>query len=521
MSTESVSSTSDSPKSRAAEIFRDIFAERSFGYATQFKLAIFILPITFTLMMLRLPVNLQEMPTAGRIIHTCILLTPLIIFLFLAWVAFRPAVIVNAAGLVFRELSLSTHQNKITWEQIIGLTVDFITPYRGKPVERIKIIYRSGNAEPGEILIVCGQYAQGDQLSTLLKQIIPQTKPEAMDQGLFQLHELPTGSLTYRSYVLNSQGIQLPSGVLGKGDGIPWEHITAIKTDPLVIAGYGATMIEYTRGSDGGMVRIPAEASDAYRECVNYLISCAHNATLDPALAKITAYPVKEAKADNVAVGLLICGIILSIAGLIILSFYPPTVVSTWTYPLLLIPFGLIPFVMALRLLLGRFAGGGATAYKKVVAATLFNAGVLASVAILFILSPASFTWLLADTFALIGNLGAAETLYKRCEPQLSGNEDFVFTLGQFYFKKGDWEMATHYYIRSYEKDPTNWMPIPLSRIPEALSRAGHHQEALGWCDTILTRYSTRKDVVTVIQKKKEEILAHAERTQEAIGGRR
>ncbi|MEJ2200848.1 MAG: hypothetical protein P8X63_07515, partial [Desulfuromonadaceae bacterium] len=90
--------------------------------------------------------------------------------------------------------------------------------------------------------------------------------------------------------------------------------------------------------------------------------------------------------------------------------------------------------------------------------------------------------------------------------PALNMNEDFIFTLGQFYSLKKDWNRAAEYYIRSYEKDPTNWMAEPLANIPNSLSKAGRDEEALQWCDRILGRYAGNSKVIRVIERKKREI---------------
>ena len=45
----------------------------------------------------------------------------------------------------------------------------------------------------------------------------------------------------------------------------------------------------------------------------------------------------------------------------------------------------------------------------KTIGGMLFNLGSVLSVTILFILSPASFTWLLADTATLTGRIEQAE----------------------------------------------------------------------------------------------------------------
>lgn len=90
-----------------------------------------------------------------------------------------------------------------------------------------------------------------------------------------------------------------------------------------------------------------------------------------------------------------------------------------------------------------------------------------------------------------------------RCEKI---NTLFIFTMGQFYSRTGDWNKAAEYYIRSYDKDPANWMPAPLAHIPDSLSKAGRHEEALKWCERIMTRYAGNHHVTTLIARKKKEI---------------
>ncbi|MDA8412336.1 MAG: tetratricopeptide repeat protein [Desulfobacteraceae bacterium] len=173
---------------------------------------------------------------------------------------------------------------------------------------------------------------------------------------------------------------------------------------------------------------------------------------------------------------------------------------------MLLLPLSVAPLVWTIKLVSSRFTGGGADPSKKIAGASLFNIGTILSVVILFSLSPASFLWLLADSNTLLGRLDAAESIYLKAEPVLSKNGDFLFTLGQFYSRKGEWSKASQFYIRSYEKDPTNWLPQPLTQIPNSLCMAGKYDEALQWCDRIAKQYSDRRDVVSAIERKKSEI---------------
>lgn len=347
----------------------------------------------------------------------------------------------------------------------------------------------------------------GDEALALLKQLIPEKKARDFSNALQKFKPVSTETLKYRDVEIVREGlVTTDKGWRKARVVVPWDNIASIRTEGFVIAGYGSLVVGFLDKGIERKVAIRASTSEQYHDCIKLLITNAKNATVDPGVIAILEYSISSAKADMLAILLICTGMILGMAGLLILSFYPPTIAATWVYPLLLVPLSAAPFVWTIKLVSSRFKGGGVEPSKKIAGASLFNVGTILSVAILFSLSPASFLWLLADSNALMGRMDAAEAIYLKAEPVLVKNEDFLFTLGQFYSRKGDWDKASQFYIRSYEKDSTNWLPQPLTQIPNSLCMAGKYDEALQWCDRIVKQYSGRREVVRAIERKKDEI---------------
>lgn len=228
-----------------------------------------------------------------------------------------------------------------------------------------------------------------------------------------------------------------------------------------------------------------------------------------PVRDSTTSSPIQSSldqAVDPVVAVLIISGGLLVIVDVIILVFYPPTIASTWTYPLLLIPLGLVPFLYTVMLLASNNSVIQKNRPKKIIAALSFNMGLLVAIFILFYQSPSSYSWMLADVNAMSGDLDTAEYYYKKAEPALAPNADFLFAFAQMYSIKNDWDNASRYYILSYEKDPTNWMTETLVKIPESLHKAKKTTEALEWCDKIKKSYSHRKDVIREMDRIRKKI---------------
>ena len=482
---------------------------RHFYFLLPLRLLISITPVMMLLSLKLLPFKLSQMPMEGAIVLTALFVLFFLLAVFTVWRMWQPALTLSPRG-VEQRLSRSFTTDFAAWETIEGMSVNERT-VQGKIQKKVKLVIATDEGRTREAVFGINGLDGGEEALTILRRLVPERKPEDFSHVLKRLKPLQTETMRYRDIELTREGI------VRKGETISWDRITCMTTEGFVIAGYGSVAIGYSGKGAGNVIDIRASTTEKYLECLKLILSKARNVSVDPGIIGMLEYPAEAAKKDGYAVILIVTGFLLSLVGLIVLSFYPPTVGSTWLYPLLLLPLALVPLIWTLKLLGTRYQGGVAAPSRKIVGATLFNLGTVLSVAILFSLSPASFIWLLADMSALSGRMEQAEELYLKAEPALGKNEDFIFTLGQFYFRKGDWSRAAGYYIRSYDKDPTNWMPEPLAKIPDTLSKAGRHEEALQWCERILRQYAGDRHVTGVIERRKKEISQVLDAKNQAV----
>jgi len=478
---------------------------RAFFIKRPLKLLLSATPVMMLLMPFILPFKFSQLPTEGAIVLSFFFFLTLALTVYLARKYWQPALILSSEGVVYSLGNLFKTQS-LPWGQIQGISIDERTVY-GKTQIMARLVIASDGKGTKEVVIGLSALEGGEEALALLKRMIPEKRAQDFSNALLKFRPLSTDTLKYRDVEIVREGIISATGKRGKQRAvIPWDFIESIKTEGFVIAGYGSVTVHYRDHGVTNRLLIQASMSEKYHYCVKLLIVNAKSAAIDPGVLAILEYPVSSAKADMFAILLVCTGIIIALAGLIILSFYPPTIASTWIYPLLLLPLCAAPFAWTIQLLSSRFKGGGADPSRKILGASLFNIGAVFAIAILFALSPASFVWMLADGNVLLGRLDLAETYYMKAEPALAKNEDFLFTLGQFYSRKKNWDKASRYYVRSYEKDPTNWMPEPLMQIPNSLCMAGRYEEALQWCDRIIGQYRSQRGIVRMFEKKKEEI---------------
>lgn len=470
-------------------------------YLTRYLRIIFsiapLAPLTLLISQKILPFKISQMPMEGITILTAVFIGFFLLTVFFAWRMWQPLLTLSANGI---EHKFSLKTDFVPWNSVQGLTVSERT-VQGKIQKMVKLITATEGGKTRETTFGISGLEGGEEALSILRQLVPDRKAGDFTRTLQQMKPPQTDTMRYRNIEVTSEGIVL------KRDIIPWNRITDMTTEGLVIAGYGSVSVGYSETGKGNKLVIRASTTEEYMDFIKLILSRAKNASIDPAIIAMLEYPPAAAKKDGYAVILIATGVLLALGGLIVLSFYPPTIGSTWLYPLLLLPLAAAPLAWTLKLLSARFEGGNADSTKKILGASLFNVGAVLAVAILFVLSPASLIWLMADTAALTGRMAQAEELYMKAEPSLGKNEDFIFTLGQFYSRKGDWNRAAGYYIQSYEKDPTNWMPEPLAKIPDSLTKAGRHEEALQWCERIMKQYAGNRQVTSVIEKKKTEII--------------
>ncbi len=469
---------------------------RRFYLLRPLRLLVSITPVMMVISLKLLPFKLSQMPVEGAFVLTTLFVLFFLLVVYLVWRIWQPALTLSSQG-IEQKLSRFFTTDFVAWNTIQGMTVNERT-VQGTLQKMVKMVIATEEGKTRELVFGIAGLDDGEEALKILRQIVPERKPEDFSRVLTRLKPLQTEAMQYRDINMT------PEGIVHKGESISWDRITNLMTEGFVIAGYGSVAVEYTGGVK--QLAIRASTKQEYLDCIRLILSKSRNASVDPAIIGMLEYPTDAAKKDSYAVFLIVTGFLLSLAGLIVLSFYPPTVGTTWLYPLLLLPLALAPLAWTLKLLSTRFQGGNADPSRKIIGGMLFNLGAVLSVATLFILSPASFTWLLADSAALTGRMEQAEGLYLKAEPVLAKNEDFIFTMGQFYSRKGDWNKAAGYYIRSYDKDPTNWMPAPLANIPDSLSKAGRYEEALKWCERIQIQYAGNRHVTNLIERKRKEI---------------
>ena len=476
---------------------------RRFYFVRPLRLLVSLTPVLMVISFKLLPFNISQMPIEGATVLTVLTTVFILISIYAVWRLWQPALTLTTSGV---ELNLSRFftADFVSWESIEGVLVDE-RKIHGKLNKFAKLVIATDDGRTRESVITITSLQDGDEALEILRRLVPERKPSDFSDVLKRLKPLQKEMIHYRDIDLN------PAGIIRNGETIPWSNITFMRMEGMVIAGYGSVTIGYAGKSGENKFVIRASTKEEYLDCLKLILSNAQNVSVDPAIIGMLGYTADAARRDGYAVILIVTGFILLMLGLIVLSFYPPTVGSTWLYPLLLIPLAFAPLMWTLKLLITRFQGGIANPSKKIIGATLFNLGPVLSVAILFSLSPASVLWLLADASALTGRMDQAEKLYMKAEPALEKNEDFIFTLGQFYFRKGDWNKAAGYYIQSYKKDPTNWLPDPLMKIPDSLLKAGRHEEALQWCEKIMAQYTGNRQATNRVERMKREIILSLE----------
>jgi tetratricopeptide (TPR) repeat protein len=230
-----------------------------------------------------------------------------------------------------------------------------------------------------------------------------------------------------------------------------------------------------------------------------------NNSRMDASSQETEAVNALSIRVDDVVALLLISGFIIGIGGFIVLTFYPPTIGSTWLYPLLMLPLSGVPLLLTYKMI-NSAAHDKTKKLSARYAALGFNLGTVFALMFMFFMSPASFYWILADFNGIRGSVDRAEYYYQKAEIDLSENSDFLYAFAQMYYRIGDWENAARYFTDSYEKDPTNWMREPLIKVVDALAKAGKTAEAVDWCDRITREYAENRGIVKLFEQKKGEI---------------
>ena len=116
-------------------------------------------------------------------------------------------------------------------------------------------------------------------------------------------------------------------------------------------------------------------------------------------------------------------------------------------------------------------------------------------------------------------NLMGAEYWYARSLEEVPDNIDVTFDMGLLYLEKKDYETAFGYLEKAYTKNPKYFGPLGLVFLPDTLLQMEKYDEAITWCDRILSQHSRNRDVQEVLGRKRAEILTAQTKKGQGTGG--
>lgn len=392
--------------------------------------------------------------------------------------------------------------NFARWDEIEGMVIGE-TNTLGIRERNIKILVRSGKGASTEMLVNLKAAERPDEIIAQLRLKIHGKENEDIRQAVSLQKPLTISEIKYKGWSFTPEGIS-------KGNiTVPWENVQEIKYAGLVIAGYGGTTITCANKSGNKRtITLQPSTSEQYQNVIRFLIQYSQKASIDPGLLKALEYSPKDAKADILLIMLLIPGIFLFFIAISFLNYYSPTVTTGNLYPFLVIPFGLVPIGMAIKLIAGRFRGKIEPTSRKILWSSLAFAGPVTAILIFFMISPFSYYWFVGDIFNKTGNPEKAEVWYRDALERYPESIDIPYEMGKIYRAREEWNKASEYLQRAYTKDPTYWGVIAIELIPDTLMKAGKYDEALQWCERILKDLPQKIDVAKAINRKQDEIIS-------------
>ena len=300
--------------------------------------------------------------------------------LYLAVIIWRiktPGVEISDAGIKVSAPFLFK-KNTAGWEEIEGMTINEISNL-GIKERQVKILIRTGGPSTRELVFSLRSVEKPEEILSELRTRIPEKGYEDIRKSPALQKPVLQKEVTYRGWTATERGLS------GKRDFIPWEMIRELKYPALVIGGYGATTVNYV--GSGGIrknITIKASASDKYLTFLIYIIQRSQKAVIDPGLVRALDYSPKDAKADIISSMLLVFGIVLLFVMPIVIMYYSAGISTGYLNLLLLVPFGLVPLVLTIRGLAGRFRGEAPATSRKMLWPTISALGPVIAVMIFF-----------------------------------------------------------------------------------------------------------------------------------------
>jgi len=391
------------------------------------------------------------------------------------------------------------------WDDVAGMVVEELSTF-GRKEKSIKLLLKSEKAKTEEIIFGLKAVEKADEIIAKLRGKIPEAGYEKLKH--FKVLQMPVtkAEVKYREWALTKAGIKTSK------ETISWEDVKGIKYSGFVIAGYGATTINYiSNGGKENRFTVRPKAIEEYQDFIRYLIQHSKKASVDPGLLKVLEYSPKDAKADIASIPLFLIGTVLLFIAISFLNYYSPTVSSGNIYPLLVLPFVVIPMGMTIKLMAGRFRGKTEPASKKLLWSALVSISPVLAMLTFFILSPFSMYWFIGDIFNKTGNLNKAEAYYEEALERYPESMDILYEMGKLYRERKEWDIAFEYLKKAYEQDPSYWGPKAVVLAPDTLMKMGKYDEALELSKEILKNHPNKIDIARAINRKQDEIISEKE----------
>ncbi len=220
----------------------------------------------------------------------------------------------------------------VEWDQITGLTEDIIKQFGGKPIKRLKVVFNKTDNTADQIILNSNILQKSDKAFSCLKRIIPPGPSVEVCRRLEKLKQSPIQNFRYKNIDLSNQGIAFVSKNSGKKIVIHWNHISLLISERPITADdhYAAIKIEYMQNTAKRRLTIRGAVAYEFLEFIKLLMSRVERDVIDPDLFQIIEPHDNAINVDPAVASLIITGFLLAIAGIVILSFYPPTIASTW-----------------------------------------------------------------------------------------------------------------------------------------------------------------------------------------------
>lgn len=464
-----------------------------------------VIMILLSTVILAFIIKYTSMEFPGGIIP--FLIMDAIIIGVIIWRIMTPLIEISDTGLKVG-VPFLFRKNTAMWDEIDAMVIGQARTV-GIKERDVKILLKSGNASTKELYFKLNAVEKADEIVEKLRAKIPEKAYEAIKQSSALQKPVTKKEIRYRGWILTEKGLRKGKEI------IPWEKVKELKCAGLVIAGYGATTIIYT-GNGGRIQSITAKSSSSeqYQDFIRYLMQHSQKATIDPSLLSALEYSPKDAKADMLSILLFVTGIILLFILGGVITYYSTGIYIGSIALMLYAPFTLIPMIMTMKLLVGRFRGKTEPSSKKILWSSLFNVGQVVSVLVLFVISPFSFYWMAGDLAVKLKAFDRAEGYYQSALHRIPNNIDALFEMGSLYREKKDYDKAVDYLTRAYTRNPSWWGPDGVVLLPDTLLKMGKHKEALKWCEQILKDRPNKIDIQKAISKKQDEIIREMDFSQ-------